>query len=154
MCIYEHAVIEHHAITVHSTQHIAYKLHKQHSKYAPIRARQRKQTESARASMSSSIYTARRALKMNEETKSARPTRIFNRSQSSSAGAMSEGFACTLLLSLRLLCSYSYFVHVPGCFRRPWSAKGIFQVASLHLKSWTSLSASFIRISFNSSLYL
>ena len=87
-CKHEHAVVEHHQLSTtavsQAQQHSAVNPHKQQSKYAPIRAPQRKQTELARASMSPSIHIVQLAVfsKRTKTSKSARPTKPSNHSQS------------------------------------------------------------------------
>ena len=56
------------------------------------------------------------------------------------------GVACTLLFCPSFL--FRPCMRRPSCFRGPWSSWHL-QVARLHLKPWTSKSASFIRILFN-----
>ena len=88
--------------------------------------------------------------KRTEKSFFSRPTKVYNSSRSSLAGVMCEGFAFisnsirySTALSLRPFSMY--FVHTcmrrPGCFLGAWSSWRL-HVVSLHLKSWTSLSAS------------
>ena len=124
---------------------------KQQSKYVPTRARQRKQqTELTRASLSSSVYTARCVLKTNEEIPIC-PAKIYNHThKAAEAGVMLEGLACISNLNKVQHCSFSpsflcisYMPAASGLFS--WSMElGLLQVVSLHLKSWTFLSASFV----------
>ena len=67
--VVEHLPQAQHSTAQHSTAQRNQPCTQQQIKYVPIRARQRKQeqTELVRASMSSSIYTARRVVKTNEE---------------------------------------------------------------------------------------
>ena len=127
---------------------------------------QAKQTELARARMSSSIFTAGCVLKPKKSKSALKPafrrafvqlvrvfskrtkkSKLYKRSQSILAGVMCEEFACTFSPS---------FLFRP-CMLRPifvdHGALGIYlQVASLYLKPWTYLSASSIPILFSASL--
>ena len=100
-----------------------------------------KQTESAIASMSSCIHTARCVPKTNEEIQICRPKKIRERSQSSVAGVIREGLALIYNLNKLQHCSsspsflwflYDTCMRRPGCFAGSWSSSQL-QVVSLHL---------------------
>ena len=95
----------------HSAAQRSQSPHKQQSKYAPIRARQRKQalTELAGARMSWSFCIARCVLKTNGETA------IFPAYQSSLAGVMLPGH-CSFSPSFL----FRPCMRRPGCLRGPW----------------------------------
>ena len=93
--------------------------------------------------------TCRRAFiavfsKRTKNSKYARPTKISNHCNHSQT---------SLGVMLPVHCSFSPSFLFRPCMQRPVRGRWSFwhlQVASLHLKPWTSLSASFIRILFNS----
>ena len=67
---------------------------------------------------------------------------IHNHSQSSLAGVIREDTALLEDLSPRPYGAFRECIPCSGCFSSTWSSWHL-QVVSLHLKSWTSLSASF-----------
>ena len=138
----QHSAAHHSTAQQSTAQHSTANPHKQQTKYSRF-----KKAELARASMWSSICTARCVLKTNEEIKICPADKCF---QPFTKQLSWCDVACTLIfLSVLLL---HPCMQRPAYFRGPRSSWHL-QVASLHRKPWVSLPASsLIRIVFNSSL--
>ena len=134
--------------TASTTQHIT---NGSHDAAAQVRSHQRATTQasrqSLRAGIMSSIYKLAEVSNRTKEGRSAYSKRTYNYSHI--AVVMLQGFAFSFDPSTTQYCSFSPYLTSTyhACVRRPGCCPGTesscpFQVVSLHLKSWTSLSAS------------
>ena len=137
--MYEHVVIEHLSTAQHSTA--------RHSAISPTQSSEAsacpserdnasKQTELARASMSSSIHTVRCVLKTNAKIEICPAYKVCNPSQSSLAGVVRQGYASSFNFSKIRHCSLSpsismYFV------KTTHAASGLFS-CSMELLAFAS----------------
>ena len=131
--------------TAQIAQRRAVNPHKQQSKYAPIRARQRKQADRYGSSQHIVEYLYCTLCPQNERRNRNLPGLQKHRGihKRFTKRLSWRDVACTLLYS----CSPSFLfrprMRRAGCLRGPWSSWHL-QVASLHLKLCISLSASLI----------